>query len=270
MSDERLCAYLDDELSPNDRDAVETELSSSARLRRELAELEATRSLVRGLPMLDLPAGVTQRVRPAATGGLASQTGSNRFGYRRIGVAIAAVAAAWLLILSVGVSLGSLPIVPEVDQLAVQHAAAESGDEMSFAEMDSESMMKKDAAIMADIGHGMGLDAVFQRDDVVHARYSDGEHAVSVFHEPGEVDWDDLPASGEIEVLPTGKVWRSSMKGVEVLVVQRGDLVVTIVVDGDMDEDMATAASEMVPQVDEDPSWWDRLKAAPGNIFDRF
>ena len=56
---------------------------------------------------------------------------------------------------------------------------------------------------------------------------------------------------------------------VTVLVVERGDLVVTVIADGDMEDDMATMAGSMVPKVDDDPSWWERLRSAPGNILDR-
>ena len=41
------------------------------------------------------------------------------------------------------------------------------------------------------------------------------------------------------------------------------------VADGDMEDDMATMAGTMVPKVDEDMSWWEQLKAAPGNVIDR-
>ena len=260
MSHELLNAYLDGELAPDERTQVERELAESVELRRELAELDATRSLLRALPQVE-PSRPMQR--PAAV-----PVPSRR--PRRLGTVVAAVAAIWVFVLGIGVSLGSLPIVPEVEQLALQHAAAEEGDmTMGFEPMDMKKMMDDDPAVVPDIGHGMGLDSVYQADELVQARYSDGEHAVSIFHEPGEVDWDDMPASGEVEMMGDTPIWRSSMNGVTVLVVERGDLVVTVVADGDMEDDMATMAGTMVPKVDDDPSWWDRLKAAPGNLLDR-
>lgn len=262
MSDELLSAYLDNELTDAERAQVESDLATSATLRLDLAELEATRALLRGLPQLQ----PSSRWVPRA-GGVPARPRRPR----RLGLAVAAVAAVWLLILSVGVSLDSLPIVPDVDQLAVQHAAAETGeDPMGFAEMDADKMMDDDPAIMADIGHGMGLEGVFQLHDLVQARYSDGVHAVSVFHEPGEVDWGDMPGSGKVEMMDEGPVWRSTMGDVEVLVTERGSLVVIVVSDGDIDGDMAMAASTMVPEVDMDRSLWSRIKDAPGNLFDRF
>lgn len=260
MSHDLLSAYLDDELSPAERARVEADLVSSPELRRELAELDATRSLLRALPPVS-------PLRPLQTG-RAVPPPSRRVG--RFGLAVGAVAAVWLVVLTIGVSLGSLPVVPDVDQLALQHAAADGTGPMGFVAMDMDDMKESDAAVMDDIGHGMGLDAVFQSDDIVHARYSDGVHAVSIFHEPGEVDWAEMPADGDMEMMDDGPIWRSSMGDVDVLVTQRGDLVVTIVADGDMADDMVTMASTMVPEVDMDESFWSRLKAAPGNLFDRF
>lgn len=260
MSHELLNAYLDGELEPADRARVERELADSVELRRELAELDATRSLLRGLPAVE-PSRPFQR--PAAMPTPARRP-------RRIGTAVAAVAAIWVFVLGVGVSLGSLPIVPEVEQLALQHAAAEEGDmTMGFEPMDMKKMMDDDPAVIPEIGHGMGLDSVYQADELVQARYSDGEHAVSIFHERGEVDWDDMPEYGEVEMMGDTPIWRTSMSGVTVLVVERGDLVITVVADGDMEDEMATMAGTMVPKVDDDASWWARLKAAPGNLIDR-
>ena len=105
---------------------------------------------------------------------------------RRLGTVVAAVAAIWVFVLGIGVSLGSLPIVPEVEQLALQHAAAEEGDmTMGFEPMDMKKMMDDDPAVVPDLGHGMGLDSVYEAGDLVQAVYSDGDHAVSVFHERG-------------------------------------------------------------------------------------
>jgi anti-sigma factor RsiW len=54
---EMLSAYLDDELSAPERDAVETRLSESAEWRTELAEVRAARDAVRNLPARDAPGG---------------------------------------------------------------------------------------------------------------------------------------------------------------------------------------------------------------------
>ena len=259
MNDERLSAYLDSELPASDVADLEIDLAASQELRTELAELRVTRMLIRNLPEV-APRRTLERLSPAPAPG-------RRPG--RLGTMVAGVAAVWVLVLSVGISLGSLPIVPEIDQLALQHAAAsESEMPMPFVAIDATKMMASDAAIMADIGYGMGLEAVYQLGPLVQARYSDGVHAISIFHEPGEVDWDDLP-SGDVKLMPDGLVWRSTINDIEILVTERGGLVVTVVADGDMEGDMATMASSMVPEVDMDPSVWSRVWDAPGNVLDR-
>ncbi len=256
MSRELLSAYIDGELDDDERARVARDLAASPELQQELAELAATRAMLRDLPAVAprQPLTITLPGRRRRPGG------------RRFATAVAAAAAVWVLILSVGVSLGSLPVVPDVDQLAVRHASAAESD-MAFVEMEPEAM--DDPAIMSDIGHGMGLEAVYQAGALVQARYSDGAHAVSIFHEPGQVDWEELPRSGTLEMMDEGPVWRGSMDDTEVLVTERGDLVVTVVTDGDMAEEMAMTASHMVPEVEMSRSWWDRQRDAPANLWNR-
>ncbi|WP_298402165.1 anti-sigma factor [uncultured Chloroflexus sp.] len=56
---ELLSAYLDNELAPADRTALEQRLASEPRLRRELAELRATRDLLREQPWVTPPRSFT-------------------------------------------------------------------------------------------------------------------------------------------------------------------------------------------------------------------
>ena len=57
-----LSAYLDGELTDDERAAVEARLEVSAEWRAELAEVESARSIVRGLPARDAPPGFWDRV----------------------------------------------------------------------------------------------------------------------------------------------------------------------------------------------------------------
>ncbi len=59
---EMLSAYLDDELDATTRDAVEARLVASFEWRAELAEVQAAREAVRGLPSLEAPAGFWESV----------------------------------------------------------------------------------------------------------------------------------------------------------------------------------------------------------------
>lgn len=262
MSDisDLLNAYLDGELGDDERVSVESALRESAEVKLELGELSATRAMLRGL-------GAVEPRRPITldTQAKRGHSGGARRG-GRLAIAVAGVAAVWLLVLSVGVSLGSLPVVPQVDQLALQHASA---DTIDFQPMTIDQMAD-DPAVLDDIGLGMRREAIFQSGELVQVRYSDGEHAVSIFHQRGEVAWDDMPDSGSVAMMPEGPIWTSTMDGYDVLVTQRGDLVVTVVADGDMDNEMTMAASAMVPEVDMGSGLWSRVMDAPGNVVDRF
>lgn len=256
-----LSAYLDDELTTAERDSVDGALTGSAELRRDLDELRATRTMLRGLPEVEPRRPLVPQSAPAAAAG-----GSRR--PRRLALSVLSVAAVWLVVLSIGVNLGSLPIVPDVDQLALQHASASSG-EMDFRPMTTEEMAG-DPAVLGDIGSGMVREGIFQSGDLVQVRYSDGSHAVSVFHQPGELNLDDMPDSGEVEMMPTGPAWVTKMHGMDVLVTQRGDLIVTVVADSGVDHMMSVTASTMFPELEMDQSLWGRILDAPGNLFDRF
>lgn len=256
-----LSAYLDDELTATERDSVDSALLGSTELCRDLDELRATRTILRGLPEVEPRRPLVPQVPPATAVG-----GTRR--PRRLALSVLSVAAVWLVVLSIGVNLGSLPVVPDVDQLALQHASASSG-EMDFRPMTSEQMAG-DPAVLGDIGSGMVREGIFQSGDLVQVRYSDGSHAVSVFHQPGELDLDDMPDSGEVAMMPTGPAWVMQMHGMDVLVTQRGDLIVTVVADSGVDHTMTVTASTMVPEVKMDRSLWDRILDAPGNLLDRF
>ena len=88
--------------------------------------------------------------------------------------------------------------------------------------------MADDPAVLDDVGHGMERAAIYQADDVTQVRYSDGRHDLSVFHQPGEVDWDEMPDTGEMAMMDDGPVWMSTMAGLDVLVTERGEDVLVV------------------------------------------
>ena len=69
MSDEStLSAYVDGELTANERAEIETQLASSPEWRAVLDELRTTRDAVRALPLVDAPDGFWER-QLSPTGG---------------------------------------------------------------------------------------------------------------------------------------------------------------------------------------------------------
>ena len=92
--DDRLSAYLDDELDATERAAVDDLLARSAAWRDALAEVSWARDAVRGLPARDVPAGFWETVgdeHPAVA----------RAGRRRRIVGVAAAAAAAVVVFAV-------------------------------------------------------------------------------------------------------------------------------------------------------------------------
>jgi anti-sigma factor RsiW len=62
---ERLSAYLDGELRPAERQALERELASSPELERRLAELRGVVEMMRGAPREEVPEELFQHVQRA-------------------------------------------------------------------------------------------------------------------------------------------------------------------------------------------------------------
>src|SRR4051812_14457266 len=63
LEPDMLSAYLDGELSPDERAAVEAQLAASADWRAELAEVRSTRDALRGLPLREARVGFWDAVR---------------------------------------------------------------------------------------------------------------------------------------------------------------------------------------------------------------
>jgi hypothetical protein len=89
---ERLNAYLDDALSPGERQAFERELADNALLRAELAELRGLKAAVRQLPRLTVPRNFT--LNPAMVGQPLRSSGPNFYPALRL----ATVLTAFLLV----------------------------------------------------------------------------------------------------------------------------------------------------------------------------
>jgi len=255
---ELLNASLDDALTPDERVELDAALAASPALRRELDELRATSVLLRSLPEVSPPAAV---VAPAIS--LADHPRRHRRWLAPVLAAAACVAA----VLGVGAVLDPMPVAPPIDELALRHGGQVEG----FDEMDGAAM--NDPAVLDTIGDGMDRAAVFERGDLVQTVYSDGAHDLSMFHEPGVVDWNALPADGSMTETDGSKAWTGRIDDTVVAVTERGDLVVTVVADADMGiadaGDMAMHASDMMPKVSIDRGLWRRIVEGPANLIDR-
>ena len=233
--DDRVSAYLDDELSEDERARFESELEQNPELAAEVEATSSTKAALRALPPVE-PRRNLVELGPA---GASHKPNSGQRRWVASGVAlVGAVAAVWLLMALVVFSGGGSALVPALDDLVGQHelaAAQATADDFVPMERDEVDMAMK---APDEIG-GMEMGGVFQSDDVVQVVYTDGTHNVSVFHQSGEVAWDDMPP-GEMMSMAGDQAWHSTMHGSDVVVVGSADGVVTIVADGDM----ATAAAE--------------------------
>jgi negative regulator of sigma E activity len=137
-----LSAYLDGELTADERDAVQAQLDSSAAWRDELAEVRAARDALRGLPALDAPTGfwdaVHARVADDDTDvdadAVVVTIGAARAHPRRRWAWVAASAAAVAAVVAIVVVPHRNEVSPNVAAVVAQHGAqgSDSGDPVSM------------------------------------------------------------------------------------------------------------------------------------------
>ena len=141
LAPEMLSAYLDGELEPSDRAAVEARLAESAEWRLELAEVRAARDAVRALPRRDAPEGFWDAVsaRVAAADDEATEDEAPVVpitaarSRRRLAWIAASVAAAAAVVVVIVLPQRS-QVSPNVTAVVAQHGAqgADSGDPISM------------------------------------------------------------------------------------------------------------------------------------------
>ena len=135
---EMLSAYLDDELTVSERDAVEAHLAESPEWRAELDEVRAARDAVRNLPVRDAPDGFwdSLMVRVAEDDDDAVAL-AVPLGPRRPRRRVAWLAAAAAIVVGV-VAVIAVPhrneVTPNVTAVVAQHGAqgSDAGDPVSM------------------------------------------------------------------------------------------------------------------------------------------
>jgi anti-sigma factor RsiW len=139
LDPDMLSAYLDDELTADERAAVDAQLETSAEWRSELTEVRAARDALRSLPERDAPAGFWDAV---AAGVVANDDGvvvpitaaRSHSGVRRRWTWIAAGAAAVAAVVAVIVVPHRNQVSPNVTAVVAQHGAqsSDNGDPVSM------------------------------------------------------------------------------------------------------------------------------------------
>ena len=255
-----LSAHLDGELDPERAAEVEAWLAEDAEARAAYDELAEVRSLVRGLPPVDPPFGFYERmVHPPRR--------RRRVGRIALGAATALVAA---FVLLAGLTPVADPIVPAVEAFAQRHDAMMGSEPMppdDFVPVDPGDDEAMGGMAVPDSLGGMEPMATYASDDAVHAMYGDAEAGVSLFEQHGTVDWEAMPDDGTMMAMGDDQAWVGATAGAEVVVLERGATVYTVVFSGHHDE-MMTAIEEMPPPPA--PTVWDRLGATVERIADAF
>ncbi len=256
--DERLSAYLDDELPRRERDELATALESSPELRAELQVVDDARRLVRSLPMLDPPEGALAaptaariRARPPAP---------------RAAAAVAAIAAAWVLLLGYGAGTTAFEVIPPIGSLAERHAAAaEDGCPSSSADVELDGMGAALPMVMPeDMSPCMVDDGEILQ--VVYTDRAPTPHRMSVFVQPGTLDMDSRRDGLEPAVMNDEEALYVVRGGRSVVVFQRGDAVVTMVVDEGVE--MMDEMMDAIPDQHADPSLLDRARGGARRFLD--
>jgi hypothetical protein len=218
-------AYLDDELTPDERAAVEELLRRSAAARAEVEGIQRVRDLVRGLPAVEPPFGFFERMELPRKRGPRS----------RAGVAASLVgAAAAVMMIIVGLTPGR--VAPPIDDFVERHHAMLVSDPASLDVGDGYDPMSDDRmddtprpfAAPEGLPAGYRRQAVYTKPEVWHVVYSDGRNMVSVFQQPGLVDWDSMPEDGDRMMMGDDKVWVAGDDR-RLVVLERSGLVVTVV-----------------------------------------
>lgn len=198
---ELLDAYLDGELDPRERRAVEALLRDSDVARAELAGIERVRALVRGLPAVDPPFGFFERLRRPHR---PRRPDRRR---RAPGVAVAAIGAvAAAVVLILAVTPVAEPVAPPVGDLAARHVmlASSSGQV-------PEGYEPMEPADVPGSTAGYTKLAAYRAPDGMHLVYGRDGSRVSVFEQEGEVAWEELPADGDRMSIDGTEAWTSDV-----------------------------------------------------------
>ncbi|HEX4901735.1 MAG TPA: zf-HC2 domain-containing protein [Acidimicrobiales bacterium] len=212
--DDLLSAHVDDELPPAVAAAVEAHVATCAGCRDAEQALRDARSLLRSLPAVD--------AAPVIEGFLARHRAIVRSGAGFVGVAAVA-----LLALALNAATHRERVVPEVDAIVAAHLHAEPAEAADMDRMETASYQAPPGLIGS--ARRLSRHEVYDGVDVAAAVYRDGDVRLSVYQQPGRLDWDRLPI-GSVETVGDRPVWFRPGAPV-VAVTEKGDLVLTVVSD---------------------------------------
>jgi hypothetical protein len=213
--DDLLSAHVDGELDEATAAEVAAHVEACASCRTAERELLEARALLRSLPPVD--------GAPVIEGFLGRHRRVVRLGAAFVGVAAVALAA-----LGATASTRHDPVRPDLAALTAAH------EESAHADLDGVDRRIVGAGYDAPpglIGSSVRLSRheAYDGTDLAAVVYRDGDLVVSVYQQPGRVDWDELPP-GDRTTMGDHQVWFGRDTPV-VAVAEKGDLVVTVISD---------------------------------------
>lgn len=241
--DERLSALLDGELSDDEAVAARAHLAQCAYCTAELAAVDRTRSLLRALPMVDPPVPLTLPApvaRPAPS------------------AVPVAVAAAVAVLLGIQWLPAERSVQPELAGFDQTHASIVEQAPARARAGASAGAAQPVAARTALPGYERV--AASRKGQTVHVLYTDGDHALSVFAEPGDLAESSLPSTARRLDVGNQTLWHWQRADGDIVLWQSDGVVYTAVGDAPIAAVMEVAAS--MPDEDREDSVIDRVRRA--------
>ena len=245
INDDRLSAYLDDELAPAERGEVDAALASDPALRSLLAEL-AEMKAVCGSSMIEPSRTSINRmvgaVEHADEQNLLAPSPVVDLASRRRELTFAAIAASVVIIASVVGGVGGPASIPAIGDLVARHEAAasvlESGEELAMDDDAMHEMMDEGPSIPSVLD----LTYADQDGSLVHAIFESPDGVMlSLFRQDGDADLNEIGdkmGTGEIVDLGGHEMWASDMDETHVVVIDGDGFTWTIVGDAEADHMM--------------------------------
>lgn len=171
-----------------------------------------------------------------------------------------AVLGTFVVVVAVSMSglLKEQTYVPDLEALVSRHSATEAnllGNVLAGSEADDSPVFQLKAEgeeFPFELPGDLEWSAMFEGQDLEQAVFAAGDHTVSVFVEPGRVDFESLSAEGRVEVAGV-LVWSDPQQ--RLVIVQASDAVITVVGLNPLLIEMLVAELE----AEDDPSRLERL-----------
>lgn len=209
-------AHLDGELDDATASWVDAHLGDCEPCREVAGAVEAARSWMRTSPTVD------------ATPMVESVINRRR---RLVGTGLAFVGLAWfaLGLLAVTSAVTHPQVVPDIDAMVDAHQNASHDELDGVRAVDQGGSHYATPVTIGDSAAPMQRRAVFDGRDLTTVVYGSTDVVVTVFEQPGRIDWSQLP-DGITESIDGRRSWRRAGSPT-VVVTEIGDLVVTMVTD---------------------------------------